>query len=286
MYADVNQLFGDIVKVTPSSKAVGDMALFLIANNLTVDDVLDAKRELAFPESVVDLMAGRMGQPPGGFPPKVRARILRGQKPLQGRPGAKLAPADFKATAAELEKIIGRQPSIRDLLSYLLYPKVYCEFVTHQEEHSDVSVLPSDVFFYGQEPGQEMTVEIQPGKTLIIQFLTVGDPHPNGWRTVFFELNGQPRSINVRDRSLEPEEKLRPKADRDDPRQVGAPMPGLVVTVAVKSGDEVRSGQKLLTLEAMKMETTVYAERAGKVVELLVSPGTQVDTNDLLLRVE
>ncbi|MEX0978820.1 MAG: pyruvate carboxylase [Pirellulales bacterium] len=286
MYADVNQLFGDIVKVTPSSKAVGDMALFLIANNLTVDDVLDAKRELAFPESVVDLMAGRMGQPPGGFPPKVRARILRGQKPLQGRPGAKLAAADFKATAAELEKIIGRQPTVRDVLSYLLYPKVYCEFVAHQEEHSDVSVLPTDVFFYGQEPGQEMTVEIEQGKTLIIQFLTVGDPHPNGWRTVFFELNGQPRSINVRDLSLEPAEKLRPKADRDSPRQVGAPMPGLVVTVAVKSGDEVRSGQKLLTLEAMKMETTVYAERAGKVVELLVSPGTQVDTNDLLLRLE
>ncbi|MBI3840122.1 MAG: pyruvate carboxylase [Planctomycetia bacterium] len=286
MYAEVNQLLGDIVKVTPSSKAVGDMALFLITNDLAVEDVLDTKRELAFPESVVDLVAGRMGQPPGGFPPKVRQRILRGQKPVQGRPGAKLAAADFKAAAGELQKTLGRQPKRQEILSYLIYPKVFNEFVAHQEKYADVSVVPTDVFFYGQEPGQEVAIEIERGKTLIVKFLTVGDPHPDGRRTVFFELNGQPRSINVRDLSLEPEEKQRVKADRADPKQVGAPMPGLVVTVSVKLGDKVPAGHKLLSLEAMKMETTLYAERAGKVVELLVKPGTQVDANDLLLRFE
>jgi len=286
MYADVNALFGDIVKVTPSSKAVGDMALFLITNNLKVEDVLDSNRELSFPESVVDLMSGRMGQPPGGFPRNVQSRILRGQTPLTGRPGAELPAVDFKEVAAELATKIGREPSKQDVLSYLMYPKVFTEFVAHQEKYADVSVLPTDVFFYGQEPGQEVAVNIESGKTLIIKYLTVGDPHTDGRRTVFFDLNGQPRSINVRDMSLEPEEKNRPKADKNDPLQIGSPMPGLVVTISVKLGDQVPAGAKLLTLEAMKMETTLYAERAGKVAEMLVTPGTQVDTNDLLLRLE
>ena len=286
MYADVNQLFGDIVKVTPSSKAVGDMALFLITNNLTVDDVLDSERELSFPESVVDLMAGRMGQPPGGFPPQAQSRILRGQKAQTNRPGEDLTPVDFQAVSAELQGKIGREPTKQEVLSYVVYPKVFTEFIAHQETHGDASILPTDVFFYGQEPGQEVAIEIERGKTLIVKFLTVGDPHPDGRRTVFFELNGQPRSINVRDLSLEPEEKQRTKADRTDPQQVGAPMPGLVVTVSVKLGDKVPAGQKLLSLEAMKMETTIYAERAGTVAELLVKPGSQVDANDLMLRLE
>jgi pyruvate carboxylase len=286
MYAEVNKLFGDIVKVTPSSKAVGDMALFLITNNLTVDDVLDPKRDLSFPESVVDLLSGKMGQPPGGFPKDVQARILRGQKPLTDRPGATMPPIDFAAVAEEVAQAIGRTPSHRDVLSYLMYPKVFTEFVKHQEKYGDLGVLPTDVFFYGQEPQQETAIDIEPGKTLIIKYLTVGDPHPDGRRTVFFDLNGQPRSINVQDMSLEPQEKDRPKADRDNPNEIGAPMPGLVVTVAVKAGDQLAAGAKLMTLEAMKMETTLYAERAGKVSELLVTPGTQVDTNDLLLRLE
>jgi pyruvate carboxylase len=285
-YAVVNELFGDIVKVTPSSKAVGDMALFMVSNNLSPDDVLDPQRDLSYPESVVDLLAGRMGQPPGGFPKNVQARILRGQSPLHDRPGARLEPADFAAVATELTEVLGRQPNPREVLSYLVYPKVFREFAAHQEKFADVSVLPSDVFFYGLEPGQEVVVDIERGKTLIIKYLAVGDPRPDGWRSVFFELNGQPRSINVRDLSLEPEEKHRPKADRDDPLQIGAPMPGVVVTVSAKAGDTVRSGQKLLTLEAMKMETTIYAERDGKIAEMLVAPGTQVDSGDLLLRLE
>jgi len=284
VYADVNRLFGDIVKVTPSSKAVGDLALFLVTNNLSADDVLDTRRDLAFPESVVDLMSGRMGQPPGGFPKPVQERILRGKQPLDGRPGASLPPADFEKTAAEIEEKTGHKPSRRDVLSYLLYPKVFLEFFAHQETYSDTSILPTTLFFYGQEPGQEVSVDIEQGKTLIIKFLTVGDPHPDGRRTVFFELNGQPRNINVRDLLLEPDEKTRVKADRSDPLQVGAPMPGLVVTVGVRQGDTVAAGQKLLTLEAMKMETTLYADRDAKVAQVLVRPGVQVETGDLLVK--
>ncbi|REK10439.1 MAG: pyruvate carboxylase [Planctomycetota bacterium] len=286
MYADVNELFGDIVKVTPSSKAVGDMALFLITNNLTVDDALDSSRELSFPESVVDLMAGRMGQPPGGFRPKIRDRVLRGQPGLEDRPGAHLPPADFQAVAQELAEPLGREPTKHEVLSYLIYPKVFTDFVDHQTKYSDVSVLPTNIFLYGLEPGQEVSVEIERGKTLIIKLLTIGDPHADGRRTVFFDLNGQPRSTAVRDLSLESEVDSRPKADKSDTTQIGAPMPGLVVAVEVKTGDTVKAGQKMLTLEAMKMETTVHAERDGKVTEMHVASGSQVDTGDLLLKLE
>ena len=286
MYADVNQLFGDIVKVTPTSKVVGDMALFLVANNLTTTDVLESDRDMAFPESVVDLMMGRLGQPPGGFPTRVRKRILRDQKPVKGRPGASLPPADFKAAAAKLEKMLERTPTDQEVISYLLYPRVFEEFATAQAAYSDISVLPTPVFLYGQEPGEEVAVEIESGKTLIIKFQTVGDPHPDGTRSIFFELNGQPREVTIVDKSLEPQEAARPKADPNDPRQVAAPMPGLVVTVAVQQGDKVARGQKLIVMEAMKMQTTLQAEVDGKIGELLVKPGTQVETGELLMRIE
>ncbi|HEY3968331.1 MAG TPA: pyruvate carboxylase [Planctomycetaceae bacterium] len=286
IYADVNQLFGDIVKVTPTSKSVGDMALFLLANNLNAEDVLDPSRELAFPESVVDLMAGRMGQPPGGFPPRVRKRILRDVKPLRGRPGASLSPADFKATAIQLEKKLKRTPTGRDVVSFLLYPRVFEDFSQHEQAYSDTSVFPTSTFFYGLESGAETSIDIEPGKTLIIKFLTISDPHPDGHRTVFFELNGQPREVNVLDRSLEPQESARPKADPADPLQVAAPMPGLIVTVVVQPGDKVTRGQKLATMEAMKMESTLYAEIDGRIAESFVKPGVQVETGELVFRYE
>ena len=285
-YAEVNQLLGDIVKVTPTSKAVGDLALFLLANNLSADDVLDQQREMAFPESVVDLVAGRMGQPPGGFPAKVKKRILREIKPVRGRPGASLPPADFKQAAELLEKRLGRKPTPREVLSHLLYERVFEDFTAHELAYEDTSVLPTPTFLYGQEPGDEVAVDIEPGKTLIIKFLTVGDPHPDGRRSVFYELNGQPREVTVLDKSLEPDEKRRPKADPDDPLQIAAPMPGLVVAVAVQAGDPLVKGQKLLTMEAMKMETTLYAEGDGRVAEVHARPGLQVETGDLVLRLE
>jgi pyruvate carboxylase len=285
-YAEVNQLLGDIVKVTPTSKSVGDLALFLVTNNLSTEAILDPNREFAFPESVVDLLAGRMGQPPGGFPKNVQQRVLRGQKAMTGRPGETLPPADFEQTAAELEKILSREPSQQDIVSYLLYPKVFQDFTANEQTYGDLSILPTPFFLYGPAIGEELTVDIEPGKTLIIKLLTVGEPHSDGRRTVFFELNGQPRSVSVADTSLEAEVSRRPKADTDDPKQIAAPMPGLVVTVSVKGGDNVQRGQKLLTLEAMKMETTLYAEQDGRIREVLVKPGTPVEAGDLVVQME
>jgi pyruvate carboxylase len=286
MYAEVNKLFGDIVKVTPTSKVVGDMALFMVGNNLSPEDVTTGDRELAFPESVVEFFEGRLGQPPGGFPKALQKRVLRGRKPLRGRPGASLPPADFDADREQLERQVHRHVTEREVVTHLLYAKVFTDFAGHQRKYSDTSVLPTPVFFHGLSAGEEVSVDIEPGKTLIIRFLTVGDPHPDGQRTVFFELNGQPREVLVADKTLTAEVRKRPKADKNDPLHIGSPMPGLVVSVVVTAGEQVAKGQKLCTLEAMKMETTVYAEQAGRVAEVLVKPGTQVEGGDLLLRLE
>jgi len=283
-YADVNRLVGDIVKVTPTSKAVGDLALLLVTNGLQADDVLSDARELAFPESVVDLLAGRMGQPPGGFPPEVVKRVVRNGDVLTGRPGETLPPADFAAAEKTVGEILGRTPSPREVLSWILYPRVFQDFAQHALRYGDVSVLPTPAFLEGPKPGEELSIDIEPGKTLLIRLLTVGEPHADGTRTVFFELNGQPRSVTVADKSLEGKIQRRPKAVVGDAREVGAPMPGLVVTVAVRPGDRVTKGQKLLSLEAMKMETTVHAERDGTVAEVLVAPGTPVEAGELVAR--
>ncbi|OJW12378.1 MAG: pyruvate carboxylase [Planctomycetales bacterium 71-10] len=287
-YGVVNRMFGDIVKVTPSSKVVGDMALFLVANNLTPEDVLDADRELAFPDSVVEFMEGRLGQPPGGFPPALQARILKGKKPLTDRPGATLPPADFGAIRKKVAEIRGvddpAEVSRFDVMSYMMYPRVFPDLVKHEKAFSDTSVLPTPLFFYGAEPGEENPFEIEPGKTLIVKLLAVGEPHSDGNRTVFFELNGQPREIETPDRSLASAVVETPKADPADPMQIGAPLPGLIVGVAVAVGDPVRKGQKLFSIEAMKMETTITAERAGRVAELPAKVGLQVKAGDLLLK--
>ena len=286
-YAAVNQLFGDIVKVTPTSKVVGDMALFLLANNLTADDVLDPGREVSFPESVIEFFEGKLGLPPGGFPPELQKKILRDRQPLTDRAGASLPPADFAAARESLHESLHRPVNDRDVLSYLLYPKVFTDFATHEARFSDVSVLPTPGFFYGMQPGEEISVEIEPGKVLVIKFQTIGDPHEDGKRLVFFELNGQPRDVLVDDKSLGGGTgPARPKAEAGNSKHVAAPMPGAVVLVAVSVGEEVAAGQKLLTLEAMKMETTLHAERAGRVAEVLAQAGTSVDGGDLLIRFE
>jgi pyruvate carboxylase len=283
-YSEVNRLFGDIIKVTPSSKVVGDMALFVVANNLTSDDVLDPERELAFPESVVEFFEGRLGQPPGGFPKALQERVLKGRKPLTDRPGANLAPADLAAAREKAGSLLGRPASDREALSHVLYPRVFSDLADHERTYSDTSMLPTSIFFFGPDPGVENRVEIEPGKTLILKLLAVGEPHVDGKRTVFFELNGQPREVEVVDRSLASAVRETPMADPVDPNQVGSPLPGLVVGVAVSVGDSVRKGQKLLSIEAMKMETTIYAERPGRVAELLTEVGHQVKTGELLLR--
>ena len=286
VYADVNQMFGDIVKVTPTSKSVGDMALFMVANDYTAEDVLSGNREMAFPESVIDLVSGAMGQPPGGFPKKIRDRILKDRKPFKGRPGASLPAADFEATGKKLRGLLRREPQQREVVSSILYSKVFEDFAKHQQQYADVSHLPTPVFLYGMEPGEEVAVDIEEGKRLIVKFLATGTPHPDGKRTVFFELNGQPRDVSVTDLSLEQTSVKAVKADADNPKHVAAGMPGMVVTVAVQPGESIKKGQKLLALEAMKMQTTITAERDGKIAEVHAAAGTQVETGDLLIVLE
>ncbi len=282
-YADVNTLVGDIVKVTPTSKAVGDLALLLVTNGMQASDLLSDSRELSFPESVIDLLAGRMGQPPGGFPSKVIERVVRSGDVLTTRPGESMPPADFSSAEKKVSDILGRSANQKEILSWLLYPRVFQDYASFVSKHGDVSVLPTPAFLEGPKPGEELAISIETGKTLLVRLLTVGEPHSDGTRTVFFELNGQPRSVTITDRTLEAQVQRRPKADSGDPQQVGAPMPGLVVTVAIHPGDKVTKGQKLLSLEAMKMETTVYAEQDGTIADVLVTPGTPVEAQELLL---
>jgi pyruvate carboxylase len=287
MYAEVNQLFGDIVKVTPSSKVVGDMTLFLMANELQPNDLLklDENHDLSLPNSVVEMFSGVLGVPPGGWPRKLQKIILRGAAPLKGRPGASLESVDLAEASTTLQKKLGHAVRPDDLLSYLLYPDVFLKYDKFRQTYSDVSVLPTPAFYYGLASGEEITVEIEPGKTLILKFLTASDPHPDGTRTLFFELNGQPREVNVRDLALRVVERAHPKADPADPGQVAAPTAGVISGIAVQANHPVERGAKLLTLEAMKMQSNIYAPITGRVTKLLVTPGQHVEAKDLLVTI-
>ena len=287
-YAEVNMAFGDIVKVTPSSKVVGDMAIFLVSHGLTMADIekLGPNHTVTLPNSVIDMFEGSLGEPPGGWPKKLTNVILKGGKPRKGRPGALLPAVDFKQTEATIEKKIGRKPSRTDVLSYLMYPEVFAKFAKSNQQYGDLEALPTPQFFYGMKRGEEIAVEIEPGKSLILKFQTMSDPHPDGTRTVFFDLNGQPREVVVRDRSITAVTASRPKADPANSGHVGAPIPGAVSSVAVEVGQVIEKGERLLVMEAMKMQTTVYAPVAGKVTQKLVNAGAQVDSKDLLLVIE
>jgi pyruvate carboxylase len=285
-YATVNQLFGDIIKVTPSSKVVGDMALMMVTSNITAEDMLDPDKQLAFPESVVSFFRGEIGQPYGGFPRELQAKILKGEKPITVRPGALMQAADLKAERETAAERIGRQISECELASYLMYPQVFVDFAKMQADYSDLSILPTSVFFYGMQPQEEFAIEIDKGKTLLLSYSAVSEPDEEGMVTVYFELNGQPRPVRVPDRSRAPRRAARAKADSGIRAHLGSPMPGLVVSIAVKKGDRVKKGQVVLNLEAMKMQTAVLSEEAGVVKELMVGIGTQVDAKDLLAVIE
>ena len=284
-YAAANQLFGDIVKVTPSSKVVGDLALFMVTNHLSADDVLHARTPLSFPRSVVEMMQGLLGEPEGGWPKPFQEIVLRSAhaEPIVGRPGAAMPPADFEAAGRAIRDKAGREPRAEDVLSYLLYPQVFVEYLEHWKKYGDTSTIPTANFFYGLQPAEEMAVEIERGKTLIVRFLTTGEVREDGTRTVFFELNGQPRDIRLGDRSVEGLLKRPPKANPDNPDQVAAPMSGKISSIAVTAGQTVHTGERLLSIEAMKMETAVYSPRDGSVAEVLVDAGSVVESRDLLL---
>ena len=276
-YHDVNLMFGDIVKVTPSSKVVGDMALMMVSQDLTVADVENPAKDIAFPDSVVSMLRGDLGQSPGGWPPALQKKVLKGDKPITERPGSLLKTADLPALRAELEAKLERKVSEFEFASSLMYPKVFADFAAAQEAYGPVSVLPTPVYFYGMRSEDEIFVDIERGKTLVVRCLAVGDSDDKGMVTVFFELNGQPRRVKVPDRSRgDAASKLRRKAEPGNEAHVGAPMPGVVSTVAVAAGQPVKAGDVLLSIEAMKMETALHAERDGTIAEL-AGPGRRPD---------
>lgn len=293
-YAEVNQLFGDIVKVTPSSKVVGDMALFLFSRGIVPADVVNLEPgSVGFPESVVDMMSGGLGWPPGGFPPAVM-RVVLGERKFKeaqtayerDESAARATPVNLKKLREELTTKLKRDASDDDLYSHLMYPQVFAEFSRHAAQFSDVSVLPTPVFFYGLQPGEEAVVSIEAGKTLFIKLVNVSDPDKDGRRTVTYELNGMTREAYILDKTVAPKAKSRDKADLGDPAQVGAPIPGLIAAISVTVGHKVAKGEKLLMMEAMKMQTTVYAPCDGVVSELSVQVGDTVESKDLLMRLK
>ena len=286
-YADVNQMFGDIVKVTPSSKVVGDMALMMVSQGLNRDQVEDPAVDVSFPDSVIDMMRGNLGQPPGGFPPAFINKVLKGDKPDTTRPGAHLKPVNLDATRSELSaELEGFKIDDEDLNGYLMYPKVFLDYMGRHRQYGPVRTLPTRAFFYGMEAGEEITAEIDPGKTLEIRMLAIGETSEDGDVKVFFELNGQPRSIRVPNRLIKSQTAQRPKAEHGNANHIGAPMPGVVATVAVTTGQEVHEGDLLLTIEAMKMETGIHAERDAVVKAVHVQAGGQIDAKDLLVELE
>ncbi|MEW5423046.1 pyruvate carboxylase [Amorphus sp. 3PC139-8] len=283
-YAAVNEMFGDIVKVTPSSKVVGDMALAMVASDLTPAEVLDPERDVSFPDSVIQFFRGELGQPPNGFPKALQSKVLKGEAPITERPGALLPAADLEALRREASEKAGQPIDDTDLASYLMYPKVFTEFAKTENTYGPTDVLPTPNYFYGLADGEEALIDLEPGKTLVVRCLAIGETDDEGQVRVFFELNGQPRTIRVPDRAHGAGAAgAKRKAEEGNATHVAAPMPGVVATVAVKTGQTIAAGDVLLTIEAMKMETTLHAERAGTISEILITPGSAIDAKDLLI---
>jgi pyruvate carboxylase len=282
-YAEVNDMFGDIIKVTPTSKVVGDMAILMVMSGLTRAAVLDPNIDIAFPESVVRLFRGDVGQPYGGFPQSLQRKVLKGAAPRQRRAGEEMPPADLEQLRIEADARAQRVVTDQQFASYLMYPQVFTDYAADRRRLSDVAILPTSVFFYGMQPGQEISVDLERGKTLIVRYVTMSEPHEDATRTVFFELNGQPRSVRIIDQSQKPKRPPQRKIEAGNPLHIGAPMPGAVVTINVAVGQRVARGDVVTTLEAMKMEAAVRAESDGEVTEVLVTPGMQVDAKDLMV---
>lgn len=285
-YADANELFGDIVKVTPTSKVVGDMALAMVTAGLTKQDVLDPEKEIAFPESVIQFFHGEMGQPAGGFPPALQAKVLNGKAPLQGRPGESLDSIDLEQTRETLAAQLKEDISDFDLASHLMYPSVFTDYAEMERKYGDVSILPTHIFFYGLQSGEETVLSFEDNRQAIVHYLATSEPDEEGMRRVFFELNGQPQTVIVRDNNLSYEVHQNEKADPANPAHLAAPMPGLVVAVEVSTGERIRQGDTVVVLEAMKMQSAIPAEKSGIIKRVVVSPDHVVDTGDLLVVIE
>lgn len=283
-YEEVNALLGDVVKVTPSSKSIGDLAIFLITKGVKPEDLVNLPSETGFPQSVIDLVSGNLGQPKGGWPKAVQKVILGKQKPMRGRPGASAPKVDLKKESQSLKKKLGSRYTDDDLFSSLMYPQVYNEFQDFKKKYGDVSVLPTTAYFHGLEPGEEISIRIEEGKTLFIKLLHVGDPDEKGIRSLTFELNGKARTTMVQDKSVKGDSKAREKADPSNSKHVAAPIPAMISSIATSVGKTVAKGDKIAVLEAMKMQTTLYASSDGTVDEILVKVGDSVESKDLIAR--
>lgn len=286
MYRRVNDMFGDIVKVTPSSKIVGDMALYMVQNDLNEDDIYEKGDSLDFPDSVVEFFQGYLGQPYGGFPAELQRIILKGREPITVRPGELLEPVDFNNLKETLFHSLDRQVTSFDMISYALYPKVFMDHHKFREQYGDMSVLDTPTFFYGMRLGEEIEVDIEQGKTLIVKLVSVGEPQIDGTRTVYFELNGQPREVVVKDENVKAAVQQRPKADKANSKHIGATMPGTVIKVLSNKGEEVKKGDHLMITEAMKMETTVQAPFDGVIKDIYVENNEAIHVGDLLIEFE
>tara|TARA_Y100001970_G_scaffold267225_1_gene356873 strand:- start:931 stop:4371 length:3441 start_codon:yes stop_codon:yes gene_type:complete len=286
MYAEVNKMFGDIIKVTPSSKVVGDMALYMITNDLTPADVLDANKEISFPLSVVEFFKGEIGIPLGGFPDKLQRKILGNEKPLTKRAGSVLPSINLDEEKKNLEKKYEEKISDQQLASHLMYPKVFEEFMTHRQSFSDTSILSTELFFYGPIQDKEYSLPIDKGKNLIVRYLAKGDPNANGTSSVFFELNGQPRTIEIQNNEFSKNISVKTKAEDGNLNHIGSPLPGQVAKIFVSSGEKVIKGDRVLVIEAMKMETTITAEKSGTINKLYVKSGDNVEIKDLLIEIK
>jgi len=283
VYATVNDMFGDIIKVTPSSKVVGDMTLFMVQNNLTEEGVYERGTDLTYPRSVIDFFKGKIGKPVGGFPKKLQDIVLNGEEPLEGRPGDYADPVDFNEVKTELGEKIGFEPSVEEVLSYLMYPQVFLDYQKNFEEFGDVTKIDSPTFFYGMRKGERIEVNIEKGKTLIIMLNSISDPDPEGNRTIYFELNGQDRQIEIKDVSVTSTKAVRKKAEPSNKNHLGATMPGSVLEVLVQKGDLIKKGQPIVITEAMKMETTIRAATSGIVKNVYVTKDDPIEVNDLLV---
>ncbi len=286
MYTMVNKMFGNIVKVTPSSKVVGDMALFMVQNNLTEEDIYQRGLEIDFPDSVIKFFQGYLGQPYGGFPEDLRRIILKEKEHITCRPGELLPPIDFKKIELDLQEKLNRSTNDHDILSYLMYPQVFIDLENHHNEYSDVSVLDTPTFFYGLRLGEDIAVEIEKGKTLIIKLMAISELQVDGTRTIYYELNGIPREIVVKDHSAKVVLEKRRKAEENNPKHIGASMPGKVLKLLVKTGEKIKKGEHVIVTEAMKMETTIQSSRDAVIKDIYVKPGDIIETNDLLIEFE
>ncbi len=282
-YQAANNLFGDIIKVTPSSKVVGDMALMMVTQDFSAAEVLDPNVEVNFPTSVIEMLRGDLGQPPGGWPVALQKKALKGDTAITARPGALLAEADLAAERSEAETKCGREIDDNEFASYLMYPKVFTEFSAVHSKYGPLSALPTSVFFYGMKPASEINIEIGRGKSIVVQLTAVGETRADGQVDVFFELNGQPRVVRVPNRLAAASTETRRVAEDGNNDHVPAPMPGAISSIAVEAGQLVKAGDVLLTIEAMKMETTIHAQRDGTITEILVAVGSQISAKDLLV---